>query len=340
MVRIPASLAGARVDQALAACDLTMSRSAIQRLIKQGGVLRWGAAMADLDAGEPVLEADLRVQAGERYQMPSPQPEPIAALPENISLVIRHEDRHLLVIDKPAGLVVHPGAGNGHGTLVNALLYHCGGEGDSAASGEEGSVLSGVGGSFRPGIVHRLDKDTSGLLVVAKSDAVHMHLAQQFAEHSVSRRYLALVKGHPEREQGRIEAPIGRHPTQRTRMAVTTRHGRAAVTHYTVLEKLTGFSLIQCRLETGRTHQIRVHLTHIGHPLLGDPVYGRPFQPPGHWPEAVQHQVRSFARQALHATTLGFTHPITGERLAFDSPPPEDFKGLLTALRSLGESGR
>ncbi|MBF0152760.1 MAG: RluA family pseudouridine synthase [Magnetococcales bacterium] len=338
IVVIPEALAGARVDQALATCDHTMSRSAVQRLIKQGAIRRCAAAAAPACAGEPLLDADARVHAGERYRIDLPEPEPVTALPQEIPLVIRYEDAHLLVIDKAAGLVVHPGAGNSQGTLVNALLHHCGGGGAGGQAGfsAEGSGLSGVGGVFRPGIVHRLDKDTSGLLVVAKSDAVHAHLAQQFAEHTVSRRYLALVKGHPARMEGTVDAPIGRHPTQRTRMAVTTHHGRVAITHYTVLEKLPGCALIACRLETGRTHQIRVHLTHIGHPLLGDPVYGRPFQPPRHWPEGVQHTVTSFARQALHATTLGLTHPVTGERLEYDSPLPEDFKALLMALRSLG----
>ncbi|MEO5370989.1 MAG: RluA family pseudouridine synthase [Magnetococcus sp. DMHC-1] len=321
---IPDSLAGSRVDQALTACDHTMSRSAIQRLIKQGAVQRCGPATIGSVPEEPVLDSAAKVRTGERYRILLPDPEPGTALPEKIPLVVRFEDAHLLVIDKPAGLVVHPGAGNPQGTLVNALLHHCGG------------TISGVGGPFRPGIVHRLDKDTSGLLVVAKSDAVHRHLAQQFAQHTVTRRYLALVKGHPAQTRGTVDAPIGRHATLRTRMAVTSHHGRTAITHYTILEKLPGFAFIACRLETGRTHQIRVHLAHIGHPLLGDPVYSRAFHPPPHWPESVQQKVVTLGRQALHATTLGFTHPVTEERLEYDSPLPEDFMSLLGALRSIG----
>ncbi|MBF0426393.1 MAG: RluA family pseudouridine synthase [Magnetococcales bacterium] len=339
VVLIPPSLAGMRLDQALAACDHTLSRSVIQRLIRQGAICRdEGIPGADALRMAALDPAD-RVRGGERFCIEPPPPEPMTATPEAIPLVIRYEDDHLLVVDKAAGLVVHPGAGNARGTLVNALLHHCGVQvvegGRTSEGGEPG--LSGVGGPFRPGIVHRLDKDTSGLLVVAKNDAVHAALAEQFAAHSVTRRYLALIRGLPRPHQGTIDAPIGRHPTRRTRMAVTSRHGRRAVTHFTILERFAGLTLIACRLETGRTHQIRVHLAHIGHPVLGDPVYSRPFQPPGPWPEAVRMCVTAFRRQALHAAALGFTHPVTGQRLEYDAPLPTDFAELLAALRSLSQ---
>ncbi|RYE65446.1 MAG: RluA family pseudouridine synthase, partial [Oxalobacteraceae bacterium] len=226
-----------------------------------------------------------------------------------------YEDDHLIVIDKPAGLVVHPGAGNHDGTLVNALLYHCRGQ------------LSGIGGVARPGIVHRIDKDTSGLLVVAKSDAAHIGLAEQFADHSIERAYLAVVAGHPKALSGTIDARVGRSDNNRTKMAVLrddSTRGKHAVTHYKVLEMLANCALVECRLETGRTHQVRVHMASIGHPLLGDPLYGRPS--PALRPLLAR---LGFQRQALHAAVLGFRHPVSSETMRFESVLAEDMKELI-----------
>jgi len=236
----------------------------------------------------------------------------VSVAAEAIPLQVVHEDADVLVVDKPAGLTVHPAPGHPRGTLVNAVLARV-------------PDLSGIGGSLRPGIVHRLDKDTSGLLVVAKTDAAYRSLAAQVRSHTVTRVYLALVRGAVRREAGVIAAPIGRHPTHRTRMAVTPR-GRPAVTHFAVRERLPGSTLLECRLETGRTHQIRVHLRHIGHPILGDPVYGGA-------------PAEGIGRQALHASRLEFTHPRTGTRVVYTAPVPADFAGLLAHLRALGTDG-
>jgi len=250
--------------------------------------------------------------------------------PEAMALAIVYEDKDVIVIDKPAGVVVHPGAGNETGTLVNALIAHC------------GDSLSGIGGVRRPGIVHRLDKDTSGLLVVAKNDQAHHGLSEQFAAHGrdgrLQRTYLAIVWGMPERRQGTISAAIGRSSANRQKMAVSkSGAARAAVTHYDVIETLGSppvASLIRCRLETGRTHQIRVHMAHIGHPLLGDAAYGSGFRSSAKkLDRAAQEALKSLNRQALHATTLAFEHPGTGRPLQFVSPAPADFASLLTALR-------
>ena len=328
---------GARLDRALAeaARDLPgLSRSRLAQLIA-------GGAVTGPD-GATVAEARHKVKAGETYRVALPEPAPAAPEAEAIPLAIRHEDADLLVIDKPAGMVVHPAPGAERGTLVNALLAHC------------GDSLSGIGGERRPGIVHRIDKDTSGLLVVAKTQAAHEDLAAQFAEHSIDRRYLALCRGAPDRAdprlaglQGvsfeppatlRIETQIARHRADRTRMAVVRAGGRRAVTRLAVIERFgpqerPAAALVECRLETGRTHQIRVHAAHIGHALIGDPVYGRRRGAPSGLAPAAAAALATFPRQALHAARLGFRHPASGAQLVFESPPPPDFTALLDLLR-------
>ena len=270
------------------------------------------------------------MKPGDLLRVVLPEPAPALPQPEDMALPIVYEDKDLIVIDKPAGLVVHPGAGNETGTLVNALIAHC------------GDSLSGIGGVKRPGIVHRLDKDTSGLLVVAKNDRAHHGLSEQFAAHGrdgrLERSYLAIVWGVPERRQGKISAAIDRSTANRQKMAVSKgANAREAVTHYEVLEVLGNppvASLIRCVLETGRTHQIRVHMAHIGHPLLGDSVYGSGFRTSAKkLSEAAREALNSLNRQALHATSLGFEHPRTGKPMQFDSPAPEDFDRLLASLR-------
>jgi 23S rRNA pseudouridine1911/1915/1917 synthase len=245
-----------------------------------------------------------------------PEPEPAHNLPQDIPLTIVFEDEHLLVVDKPAGLVVHPAAGNREGTLVNALLHHCAGR------------LSGIGGVARPGIVHRIDKDTSGLLLVAKTDVAHEGLARQFAAHSIDRRYLAIVKGVPAAATGTVDAPLARSAHDRKKIAIVSgARGKRAVTHWKRLQPLKDAALVECRLETGRTHQVRVHMASIGHALIGDPVYARG--------KSVHRELLNqldFRRQALHAAGLGFTHPVTKARLSFDSALPSDMQELFRAL--------
>jgi 23S rRNA pseudouridine1911/1915/1917 synthase len=299
--RVSPELAGQRLDAALAKLEPTLSRAQLRRLIEQGAVTVSGA----------VVKPAHRLRAGERIAGAVPEAQPTALEAEALPLSILYQDADVVVIDKPAGLVVHPAPGHGGGTLVNALLHHC-------------RDLSGVGGELRPGIVHRLDKDTSGVLVAAKNDAAHRSLAAQFKAHSVLREYLALVRGGPRAAGGTIEAPIGRHPTDRKRMSTRTRRGRAAVTHYRVEERLRGASLLRVRLETGRTHQVRVHLASIGLAVLGDPVYGGAY--------ALGAEL-GLARQALHAAVLGFTHPTSGAALRFESPLPPDLARALEALR-------
>ena len=242
-----------------------------------------------------------------------PPPEVLDVKPQNIPLDIVYEDQDLLVVNKPKGMVVHPAAGNPDGTLVNALLFHC------------GDSLSGINGVIRPGIVHRIDKDTSGLLIVAKNDRAHQSLAEQIAVHSFTRIYNAVVYGIVKEEEGTVSAPIGRHPTDRKRMAVLSSGGREAVTHYRVLERFPGFTLVECRMETGRTHQIRVHMAHIGHPVAGDPVYGP------------KKCITELQGQCLHARVIGFIHPATGEYLEFDSGLPPYFERFLEKLRRSGK---
>jgi len=301
-------LAEARLDKALAeACAL--SRARIQALIADGAV------MVD---GKRATSPSAKVHSGARFTIAVPAASEPEARPQAIPLTIAFEDEHLIVIDKSAGMVVHPAAGNRDGTLVNALLHHCGGS------------LSGIGGVARPGIVHRIDKDTSGLLVIAKSDAAHEGLAAQFAEHSVHRRYLAVTAGTPRPREGTIAGRIGRSDANRKKMAALDKNssrGKHAVTHYTVMEPHAHSALIECRLETGRTHQVRVHCASIGHALLGDPLYGSTPKPL----KALLKDLR-FARQALHAAQLGFLHPITGERVAFTSALPQDMQELIDEL--------
>ncbi len=300
---------GARLDKALA--DATgLSRARVQGLIDEGRV--------DV-AGKTASSASAKVAAGTPFRIILAAAMPAEALPEDIPLTIAYEDAHLIVVDKPAGMVVHPAVGNITGTLVNALLHHCRGN------------LSGINGVARPGIVHRIDKDTSGLLVVAKSDAAHEGLAVQFAAHTVHRRYIAVCAGHPSPAEGTIDARIGRSDADRKKMTVlpnNSSRGKTAVTHYKVLQRLDHAAQIECRLETGRTHQVRVHCASIGHPLLGDPAYGRT-------PKSLRPLLDrlGFARQALHAAELGFIHPLTGEMVQFRSNLPPDMAELIDQLR-------
>lgn len=291
--------AGQRMDRWLSGCCGELSRSALQALMEQGAVLR---------NGQPVNKKD-KVMAGDTVLVTLPDPQPIEAQPQDIPLDIVFEDDHLLVVNKPKGMVVHPAPGNPDGTLVNALLYHCAGG------------LSGIGGAIRPGIVHRIDKDTSGLLVVAKDDATHQGLSEQMAVHDIHRVYHAVVYGNLKEDSGTVDAPIGRDPRDRKKMAVTATNSKPARTHWQVLERFGNFTYIACRLETGRTHQIRVQMSHIGHPLAGDPVYGP------------RNVLRFLNGQCLHAKELGFRHPITGDMLRFDSELPPYFQEYLTRLR-------
>jgi len=312
--QVDESCAGARLDKALAGLVPTLSRERLKALILEGRV--------SSKSGICVSNPALKVSEGQSYQLSIPPATPAEALPQDIPLSIVFEDEHLIIIDKPAGMVVHPAAGNQDGTLVNALLHHCAKGGHSS--------LSGIGGVARPGIVHRIDKDTSGLLVVAKSDAAHEGLAKQFKDHSIHRRYLAIVRGLPAPPAGTIDTWIGRSERDRKKMAVQHEgHGKHAITHYRVVEPLgQDAAMVECRLETGRTHQVRVHMAHIGHSLLGDPVYsGRSTR------FKKMMNMISFARQALHAASLGFIHPITGIKLDFESALPADMRELLSQLR-------
>ena len=304
-VVIGADAGGQRLDRALAIAIPTMSRERLKALISSGHV-RSGAVLTRDPAAKTL--------PGATFEVDVPAPTAMANLAQDIALDIVFEDDHLLIVDKPAGLVVHPAAGNLDGTLVNALLHHCAGR------------LSGIGGVARPGIVHRIDKDTSGLLVVAKTDPAHEGLSRQFAAHSIDRRYNAIVAGLPA-AQGTVDAPLARSSHDRKKVAIQP-HGKRAVTHYTLVEVLRRAALIECRLETGRTHQVRVHMASIGHPLLGDPVYGR--NRPEH--RDVLKRI-GFDRQALHAAHLGFIHPVTSAPMAFESKMPHDMQDLFTALR-------
>ena len=300
--------AGWRLERALAVSVPTLSRERLKALIRSGALTRGEAALRD-----PAT----KVRGDERFLLDVPEPAPTHNEPQDIPLEVVFEDPHLLVIDKPAGLVVHPAAGNQDGTLVNALLHHC------------GESLSGIGGVARPGIVHRIDKGTSGLLVVAKTDVAHEGMSKQFAAHSVDRRYLAIVTGVPKASEGTVDAPLARSSADRKKIAIVeSGRGKRAVTHWKRLEVLSDAALIECSLETGRTHQVRVHMASIGHPLLGDPVYGR-------GGKAHRDLLKSlgFHRQALHAASLGFTHPVTKHRLSFSSGMPADMQELFTHLR-------
>ena len=300
--------AGWRLDRALADALPSLSRERLKVLVKSGA-LSTGAKLH--------RDPATKVRGDEAFALAVPEPAAAHNEAQDIPLVVVYEDEHLLVIDKPAGLVVHPAAGNRDGTLVNALLHHC------------GPSLSGIGGVARPGIVHRIDKDTSGLLLVAKSDVAHERLSRQFADHSIERVYAAIVTGVPTMLTGKIDAPLARSETDRKKVAVV-KHGRGkrAVTHWKLRTALRDAALVECRLETGRTHQVRVHLASIGHPLLGDPVYGRS-------PKQRQRELLArlgFKRQALHAEALGFVHPVTNARLSFTSALPSDMQELFSAL--------
>ncbi len=313
-IAIPAALADARLDRALADLIPQLSRERVKALILDGHVTGPG----DRRATDPAL----KVREGMAFALALPEAAPAQARPQAIALVIVHEDADLVVIDKPAGMVVHPAAGHAEGTLVNALLHHCDGD------------LSGIGGVARPGIVHRIDKETSGLLVVAKNDAAHDGLARQFKAHSIERRYLAVTTGVPAPPAGRLETWIGRSDRDRKKMAVTPEgRGKHAVTHYRTVEPADRAAMVECRLETGRTHQVRVHMAHIGHPLLGDPVYGRD------GPHKALLASLGFRRQALHAAELGFVHPRTGDRLHFESALPRDMQELFNSLRVWQKAG-
>lgn len=321
------SHAGQRLDRFLSERLPSLSRTRVQALIKGGHARLSGATIEDVT---------YRVKPGDRFAIELPPVAPATLEAEEIPLNILYEDDALIVIDKQAGLVMHPGAGNPQGTLVNALIAHC------------GTSLSGIGGVARPGIVHRLDKDTSGLMVVAKTDQAHRALAGQFADHgrtgALERGYLALVWGAPSRPQGIIDAPIGRHPTSRTKMAVLPDKGREAVTRWRVLETFghdeeregSIASLVECTLETGRTHQVRVHLAHIGHPLIGDPLYGQGFKSKlRKLPEPLREKLAALDRQALHAAHLAFVHPVSGTLLEFNSALPADLAEIVEAFKEL-----
>ena len=307
-VTLPSEAAGWRLDRALAAAMPRLSRERLKALISSGQVSN--------DAGVAVRDPATKAIGGGVYAVAIPAPAPAHNEAQDIPLTIVYEDEHLVVVDKPAGLVVHPAAGNADGTLVNALLHHCRGS------------LSGIGGVERPGIVHRIDKDTSGLLVAAKTDRAHEGLAAQFKRHSIDRRYRAIVAGLPSPASGTVDAPLARSTANRQKMTIVGEgRGKRAVTHYRLISPLRRAAMVECRLETGRTHQVRVHMASIGHPLLGDPVYGRAR------PEHRELLDRlGFRRQALHAAHLGFVHPITSAALAFGSEIPADMQRLFMEL--------
>ena len=299
-----------RLDQFISRSAEQMTRSTAQRLIEAG--------MVTVD-GTP-CKSSHKLTGNERVFVRIPPAAPAVPVPEEIPLEILYEDHDVVVINKPAGMVVHPGAGNPSGTLVNALLAHC-------------TDLSGIGGEIRPGIVHRLDKDTSGVLVVAKNDVAHHHLSQQFSRHTIKRVYVALVYGAMKAEKGRIEGAIGRHPSNRQKMSGASRRGKHAVTHWQVIERFPGFSLLKLKLETGRTHQIRVHLSEAGHPLVGDPVYGGAGRLSSVKNIPLRETIRRFERQALHARIIGFIHPTSGAYMEYETDLPADMATLLACLR-------
>lgn len=290
--------AGTRADVFLAA-KLGVSRSNMQKLLEDGRVKR----------SEKIIKANYKVRAGEMFVVDIPEPEPIEAVPENIPLDIIYEDDDVVVLNKARGMVVHPAPGNYTGTLVNALLYHC-------------SNLSGINSAIRPGIVHRLDKDTSGIMIVAKNDAAHISLSQQIQSKTAVRTYIAVVRGNIKTDSGTIETQIARDKTDRKKMTVVKEGGRDAITDYEVLERFGKYTLVRCKLRTGRTHQIRVHMEYLGYPLVGDPKYSPMKTPFG------------IKGQALHSHTLEFTHPRTGERMKFEAPLPEDMHKIITRLHN------
>lgn len=295
--------AGGRLDQFLSARVPDLTRSAAQRLLSEGQVAVNGVPAAK----------NHRLSQGETVTVTLPAPEETAVCAQNIPLDVVYEDDDVIVVNKPSGLVVHPAPGHPDGTLVNALLYHC------------GDSLSGVGGEKRPGIVHRIDRDTSGLIIAAKNDAAHQALSAQLSDHTLARTYECVVVGGMKGDSGTVDAPIGRHPTDRKKMAVTQKNSRRAVTHWEVVARYEGFTHVRCRLETGRTHQIRVHMAYLGHPILGDTVYGSKKAVPG------------LTGQCLHAVGLRFVHPRTGETVEARCPLPEEFENVLRRLRAQSE---
>ena len=297
-LNIPAEASGTRADKYISD-NIALTRSAVQSLMEKGMIL------AD---GKPAAK-NMKLRGGETFTVDIPDPEPMDAVPEDIPLDIVYEDSDLLVVNKSKGMVVHPAHGNYTGTLVNALLHHC------------GDSLSGINGVIRPGIVHRIDKNTSGLLIVAKNDAAHLKLAEQIKVHSFTREYEAVVTGVMKEQSGTVDAPIGRHKTDRKKMCVTSENSRNAVTHYEVLKQYGGYAHLRLRLETGRTHQIRVHMAYIGHPVMGDDVYGKPY--------------KGLEGQCLHARKIGFIHPSTGEYMEFSSELPEYFQAVLRKLEKM-----
>ena len=310
IVELTEDAVGLRMDRGLTAAISDLSRERIKALMLAGFV-------ANAKTGVKLDDPSLKLVEPIQVQVTLPPAKASENEAQDLSLVIAYEDDDVIVVDKPAGLVVHPAAGNEAGTLVNALLHHCAGQ------------LSGIGGVARPGIVHRIDKNTSGLIIAAKNDKAHEGLAKQFADHSIIRRYKALVYGHPRPPEGTVTGNIARASANRKKMAIVPDgKGKHAVTHYKTVETLKGASLIECRLETGRTHQVRVHMTHIGHSLLGDPAYGRPKKPISDLLKSLQ-----FERQALHAEVLGFTHPLSGESISLTSSIPPDMLELLNQLR-------
>lgn len=294
---------GIRLDKFISVADVGLSRSAAVNLIENSGVT----------VNDNQVDKKYRLSAGDVVILQIPDPVPYEAKAENIPLDIVYEDEYLLVVNKPKGMVVHPAAGNYDGTLVNALLYHC------------GESLSGINGVLRPGIVHRIDKDTSGLLIVAKSDFAHAHLAKQIKDHSFTREYEAVVFGNLKNDEGTVDAPIGRNPNDRKKMCVTTKNSKNAVTHYSVIRRYKGYTHIKCILETGRTHQIRVHMAYLGHPVAGDSVYG------------VKNEKVPFTGQCLHARKIGFIHPKTEEYFEFTSQLPDYFNDFLTKLNNISK---
>ncbi|MGN0981707.1 MAG: RluA family pseudouridine synthase [Candidatus Limivicinus sp.] len=297
-ITITAEESGERIDALLVRTLPSLSRSQVQKLLEQGSVTLNGRG----------LKKNHRCSAGESYVLTLPEPEDLPLIPQNIPLDVIFEDDDLIVVNKPRGLVVHPAPGHPDGTLVNALLYHC------------GDSLSGIGGQRRPGIVHRIDKDTSGLLIVAKNDFTHQQLSVQLADHSLCREYEAVVRGSFKEESGTVNRPIGRHPVDRKRMAITDKNSKPAITHWQLLASYKGYSHILCRLETGRTHQIRVHMASIGHPLLGDFTYGAPS------PE------KGLEGQCLHARRLRFVHPRSGQQVCLETALPDYFTEVLSRL--------
>ena len=294
---------GVRLDKFLADAEIGLSRSMAVSLIESGSVTLNGKSSGKKQ----------KLAIGDEVAVCIPDPVPYEAKAENIPLDIVYEDDDLLVVNKPKGMVVHPAAGHYEGTLVNALLYHC------------GSSLSGINGVLRPGIVHRIDKDTSGLLMVAKNDFAHKGLAEQIKNHSFTREYRTVVFGSLKDDEGVVDAPIGRHPVDRKKMCVTEKNSKTAVTHYRVLERYKGYTYVLCRLETGRTHQIRVHMAYLGHPVAGDPVYG------------VKNEKVNFEGQCLHAGKIGFIHPVTGKYMEFTADLPAYFQDFLTKLKNISK---